>query len=166
MTTQQIVNFCAPHAAYSGTLSFLEKPFRVGDKTIASNGYMLLALSDSDNSLQIPKLNDATNYWRIMEWINFPVPETKYSCDHLKGFLGEGVEGYASEPMMFAGERVDRRYIRKVFLEVDEPYRYCIASGKDFGVRFHFVFEKFTALIMGMREPNADDPRYTPKVIK
>jgi len=68
-------------------------------------------------------------------------------------------------PMKFNGYRVDRPKLWKIMSIADESYRFTVIE-VEYGARFTFQWGKVIAVLMGLRNPSTDDPRYEPKLIQ
>lgn len=147
---------------FCGYEGFMENPFQIGEWQIATDGYVLVA-EYSGMHPQLKQLEYGNNRDMILKWLEVEIPDKKYSTDHLMGFLGQG--GFAADPVIFSGHRVDRNKLREAFTLAENEYSFCpqVVMG---GARLHFRFGKIIALVMGMREPSPDDPRYEPKLIQ
>ncbi len=158
MTLDQLEKFSGKD--YDGKLTFIRKPFAIDKWRVATDGYTLVA-ENGFSQIKLPELEASNNRDYVLRKLEVKIPQTLYSSDHLKGYLGDEDSEF-SEPMMFNGHRIDKaKLLRKVFALCDEPYRFTVNEGT-----FHFAFGKTIVLIMGMIQPQSNDPRYEPKLIK
>lgn len=165
MTLEQLEKFCSDPRDRAP--EFTRKPFLVEGWRIATDGFTLVA-ENGFSSIKLPELEPCANRDYILKLLAVESPLIRYSIDHLKGFLGDN-ETVLQEPILFNGHRVDKTKLRKVFTLCDEAYSFAVSfndHGNEKVHTLHFRFGKIIAIVMGMREPSPDDPRYEPKLIQ
>lgn len=174
MTLAEMKKFCAAKGQYAGgRMEWAEEPFRLGDYIGATNGHVFVAekrpIAEGANVPEIPKDKQKGP----TRWLKVETPKVEYSTEHCLGFCGPkengpkdsygfGKEFLCSDPMRFNGHCVDRRYIRQIMESCGETYRYTYDAKEKM---FTFKSKGMTFVLMGMRETQESDPRYTPKAV-
>jgi len=165
MTLEQLQKFCAPVSSRP-QFAWMSKPFAIDGWRVATDGYILVA-ENGVSAIKLPQLEASLNKDYILKMLAEEIPQTKYSNEHLLGYLSdqgnfdsEELTGMPEEPILFGSCGIDKNKLKKVFVLCGEPYSYTL--GYPSGNGFHFKFGKTIAVIMGMLNVSPAHPRYEP----
>ena len=171
MTLAEMKKFCAEKGQYAGgRMEWAEEPFRLGDYIGATNGHLLVAQRWPNCPMRVAEMPKVSQKG-VIGWLAVETPKVEYSTEHCLGFCGPkengpkdfddfGQDFLCSDPMRFNGHRVDRRYIRQIMESCGDTYRYVYKEKI-----FTFKSKGLTFVLMGMINPEPEDPKYTPKAV-